>query len=199
MNATAASGPETIAVVTEFAIDVADDRQATYDTLHYRGRWVADVEARIVESQFRMPDGSTLLMLNDDKPFRELLTILLVGPSLNVVDSIRIGGAFTPGYLTTAYPIGPDQIAFCWHDLDQIVTVRRRRKRFGLRSRWLWVSQQPAHLQAGRRGLLPDVKALFKPAERRRRSILALASLTWLRLRTWRLPASRKRERAPKQ
>ena len=141
MDVSANSLFETISSVEGFSLDVAADRKATYDTLLYRGRPVAEVEATIVEAQFRLPDGSTLVMLNDDEPFKEMLTLILVSPGLKVLDRVAIGGAFTPDYLTYAHPIGPDQVAFCYHALDQVVTIRRYRPWFSLRTRWLKVRE----------------------------------------------------------
>ena len=144
--------------VADFTIEIAADRDAAYDTLLHKGRRVADVEARIVEAQFRRPDGSTLLLLNDDQPFKEVLTIMLVSAGLEVLDELRLGGAFTPGFLTYAYPSGPDEVAFCWHDLDQLVSIRRHRSAFGLRPRWLKVREVPMQLPASSRALLPQLR-----------------------------------------
>ncbi len=132
---------EAMSSVTDFSVQVADDRAKSYDTVLYHGRRVTEVEARILEAQFRLPDGSTLLLLNDDQPFKEKLTLLLVDADLQIRDRKELGGAFTPGFLTYAYPVGLDQVAFCWHDLEQVVTIRRFRRWFKLRSNWLAVRE----------------------------------------------------------
>ena len=170
---------ETISIVEEFTLQVAADRVKTYDTVLHRGRQVTEVEARILEAQFRLPDGSTLLLLNDDQPFKEKLTLLLVDPGLRVRDRKELGGAFTPGYLTYAYPVGLDQVAFCWHDLEQVVTIRRFRRWFGLRSGWLAVRelgiQQPR-----------STVERAPRAWRQSRVVPSLVWLAWLSLRTLR-------------
>ncbi len=178
----------TASSVDEFTLAVAADRSKTFDTLLHRGRPVTEVEARILEAQFRLPDGSTLLLLNDDEPFKETLTLVLVGAGLEVLDRIVLGGAFTPGYLTYAYPLGPDEVAFCWHDLDQVVTVRRFPRWFGLRSGWLRVRevavQPPRQLQPVGRSL---VELVHLPARLRRvrqgRAVAALVWVAWLSIR----------------
>jgi hypothetical protein len=132
---------ETVSAVDEFSLVIAADRSIHFDTVTYKGLEIAAVEAQIIEAQFRFLDGSTLLLLNQTDEFKEKLTLLLVSAGLKELDRLLLGGAFTPGYLTYAYPIGPDEIAFCWHGLDQIVTVRRHRPRFAWRHRWLEVRE----------------------------------------------------------
>ena len=201
---------DTIAAVDDFTLDVASDRAATYDTLLYKGRRVTEVEARIVEAQFRLPNGSTLVMLNEDEPFKEMLTLVLVGPGLDVLDRKQLGGAYTPGYLIYAYPIGPDEIAFCWHDLDQVVTVRRYRRWFGLRSGWLRVREvavQPPRPPSApvARPLAGTVPAAGLPvhtprAKRRGRVVPSLIWLAWLTVRTSRFGRKRAgRDRGPRR
>ena len=174
--------------VDEFTLEVAVDRSRTYDTLLYRGRVVTEVEARVVEAQFRLADGSTLVLLNDDEPFKENLTLVLVGPGLDVLDRLVLGGAFTPGYLTYAYPLGPDEVAFCWHDLDQVVTVRRVPRWFGLRPGWLRVREvavQPLRPVRAAGSKPPRARPPARPRWMRRgRTVAALAWAAWLRVRT---------------
>ena len=179
----------------DFTLEVAADRAKTYDTLLHRGRRVAEVEARIVEAQFRLLDGSTLVLLNDDKPFKEMLTLVLVGPDLKLRDRMQLGGAFTPGYLTYAYPLSRNEVAFCWHDLDQVVTVGRHKRWFGLRSAWLTVREvaiqppRPPGAPLPRLGrFVPRLRApgLARVQRRRGRAVPALVWLAWLSLRTFR-------------
>lgn len=176
--------------VDEFTLEIAADRSRTYDTLLYRGRVVTAVEARVVEAQFRLADGSTLVLLNDDEPFKETLTLVLVGPGLDVLDRLVLGGAFTPGYLTYAYPLGPDEVAFCWHDLDQVVTVRRVQRWFGLRPSWLRVRElavQPPRQRERAAGADPALRVHMAARPRwvsPGRTMAALAWAAWLRVRT---------------
>ena len=204
------SGPvfDTIAVVDEFTLEMAADRATRFDTLLHRGRPVADVQARILEAQFRLSDGSTLVMLNDDTPFKEVLTLVLVGPGLQVRDEILVGGAFTPGYLTAAYPCSPDEIAFCWHDRDQVVTIRRTARWFGLRSSWLKVRDvaiKPPRPVAVDAVTLSSMIPRFRrppsrPGRRRRgRPLPAMVWLAWLSLRTAQLRRDRGHGRGPRR
>lgn len=174
---------ETIAPVGGFTLDVAADRSASYDTLLYKGRRVTEVEARVVEAQFRLPNGSTLVLLNEDEPFKEMLTLILVGPNLKVLDRKMLGGATTPGYLIYAYPAGPNEVAFCWHDLEQVVTIRQFPRWFGLRSGWLQVREVGVQAPRAARAALQPVRTRQVKA----RAIPALAWLAWLQLRTVRL------------
>ncbi len=166
-----------MSTVDDFTLEVASDRNASFDMLLHKGRHVADVEARIVEAQFRLPNGCTLVLLNNDEQFKEMLTILLISPALKVLDRAKLGGAFTPGYLTYAYPSGPDEVAFCWHDLDQVVRIRRYRPLFGVRPRWLSVREMPMQLPNSPRAHLPSLKGLVPSAPR----LPAFAWTRWLR------------------
>ena len=135
-----ASQPHAKAIrpVEEFSLRAlpSQGNQAMGELLHL-GRVVADVAARILEAQFRLADGSTLVLVSDDTMFVETITILLVGPDLRVRDEMAVGGATTPGFLAYAEAHGADAVAFCWHDHEQVVTVRRRRAWHGLRTNWL--------------------------------------------------------------
>ncbi len=104
------------------------------------GNRVTTVDGTVIEAQFRFPDGSTLLLVSDNEPFKEMLTLLYLAPNLSVRDRMLVGGAFTPGFLAYAEVHGPASIAFCWHDLEQVVTIRPYRALFGLRRRWLTVT-----------------------------------------------------------
>ncbi len=116
---------------------IGDARRPSAATLLYKGRPVAAIEARVIEAQFRLPDGRALILASNDEPFAERLVVLLLGPDLRPCDSMLLGGATTPGFLAYAEAHGPDEVAFCWHDLEQVVRVRMRRSWFGLRTRWL--------------------------------------------------------------
>ena len=185
-------GSGTIRCIEEFTLDVAADRAKTYDTLLHRGRRVTEVEARIVEAQFRLSDGSTVVLLNDDTPYREMLTLVLVGPDVKVRDRLRLGGAFTPGYLTYAYPVGENEIAFCWHELDQVLTIGRYKRWFGLRSGWLRARElaiqppRPAGAELPKLGrFVPTIRlpTLARVPRRRGRAMPALVWLAWLSMR----------------
>jgi hypothetical protein len=115
----------------------------------HQGKRVATVEARVIEAQFRFPDGSTLLLASDDEPFEERLTLLYLGPDLRERDRVLVGGAYTPGFLAYAEPRGPAEVAFCWHDLEQVVAIRPRHTWFGLRTRWLTVRDLIAQQDLG--------------------------------------------------
>ena len=118
-------------------------------------RGVAKVKARTLEAQFRLSDGATLLLASSDEPFEEQLCLLLLGPDLRQREMLRVGGATTPGFLAYAEAHGPDEVAFCWHDLEQVVNVRARPVWFGLRTRWLSVRDLVPQRQAERRVRAP--------------------------------------------
>ena len=107
------------------------------NTLQFRGRPVTAVQGLVVEAQFDLGDRSTLVLVSDNTPFHEVLTLSLVGPDLRERDRVMVGGAYPQGFLAYAEPHGPGEIAFCWHDLDLVVTVRRYWSWLSLRRRWL--------------------------------------------------------------
>ncbi len=138
MNTSLAPEISRIHAIGEFTLERGRDaRQAETADLLHEGRRVATLEARVLEAQFRLADGSTLLLASSDEAFEERLSLLLLGPDLKQRDLLLIGGATTPGFLAYAEAHGPDEIAFCWHDLEQVVTVRPCRSFLGLRRRWL--------------------------------------------------------------
>lgn len=126
-----------ITVVEEFSI-LAASAAGPHPVLHGAKR-ITTVDATVMEAQFRFPDGSTLLLASDNEPFKEILTLLYLGPDMSVRDRVLVGGAYTPGFLAYAAAHGPAEIGFCWHDLEQVVTIRPRRVWFGLRTRWLTI------------------------------------------------------------
>ena len=139
--------------VREFSLQGSTGRNAGIARVMHGSRLVATVQARTLQAQFRLSDGSTLLLAgragrslrnalllaSSDEPFHEQLCVLLLGPDLRQRELLRIGGATTPGFLAYAESHGPDEVAFCWHDLEQVVSVRARRRFFGLQTRWLSV------------------------------------------------------------
>ena len=112
-------------------------RNGAADMLQFKGRPVVAVTGQVVEAQVGFPDHSTLVLVSDNRPFQEVLTLLLVGPNLRVLDSVMVGGAYPQGFLAYAERHSPDEIAFCWHDLDLVVAVRRYWSWLRLRRRWL--------------------------------------------------------------
>ena len=106
-------------------------------TLKYFDRDVAWIDAGLLQAQFRLPDGGTLVLASDDTPFRERLIILLISHDLRVLDRLLVGGATTPGFLAYAAAHGPDEVAFCWHDLDQVVIIQPYRRLLSRRRAWL--------------------------------------------------------------
>ena len=105
--------------------------------LLFKGRPVVAVAGLAVEAQFGFADGSTLVLISDNTPFKEVLTLTLIGPDLRERDRVLVGGAYPQGFLAYAERHGPDEVAFCWHDLDLVAVVRRYWSWFKLRRRWL--------------------------------------------------------------
>ena len=105
--------------------------------LLYKGRPVVAVPGLVVEAQFVLEDGSTVVLVSDNTPFHEVLSIALIGPDLRERDRVLVGGAYPQGFLAYAEPHGADEVAFCWHDLDLVVTIRRYWSWLTLRRRWL--------------------------------------------------------------
>lgn len=107
------------------------------NTLQFKGRPVTAVPGQVVEAQFSLPDHSTLVLVSDNTPFKEILTLCLIGPELRERDRVKVGGAYPQGFLAYAERLSPEEVGFCWHDLDLVVTVRRYWSWLSLRRRWL--------------------------------------------------------------
>ncbi len=105
--------------------------------LLFKGRPVVAVPGLVAEAQFILDDRSTLVLVSDNTPFHEVLTISLIGPDLRERDRVLVGGAYPQGFLAYAEPYGGNEVAFCWHDLDLVVTVRSYWSWLSLRRRWL--------------------------------------------------------------
>ena len=192
-----------ISIVDEFGLAAATNRKRQYDTLLHRGRRVAEVAARRVEAQFRFPDGNTLLLLNDDTEFKENLTVILINPALVELDRLQVGGAFTPGYLTSAYACSANEVCFCWHDLEQVVTIGRHTRRFGLHTGWLKLRDVDAAAPRRRRTGTPTLSIMLSQLLRRRhgrgRTLPAMVWLAWLTVRTVLFSRKPARGRAPRR
>ena len=123
--------------------------------LQFKGRPVVAVPGLTVEAQFTFPDHSTLVLVSENTPFKEMLTITLIGPDLKERDRVLVGGAYHQGFLAYAERRGADEVAFCWHDLDLVVVVRRYWSWFKLRRRWLrlrdTIPQRPVRVRAPKR------------------------------------------------
>jgi hypothetical protein len=112
-------------------------RKGESATLQFKGRPVVPVDGDKVEAEFHFPDGSFLVLVSDNTSFEEVLTIILVGPDLRQRDRVLVGGAYPQGFLAYAERLGANEVAFCWHDLDLVVTIGRHWSWMNLRRRWL--------------------------------------------------------------
>ena len=126
---------EPMPAVDDFSVEPGSDDAPTM--LHFKGRPVVAVQGSTVEAQFAFQDRSTLVLISDNTLFKEVLTLSLIGPDLRERDRVMVGGAYTQGFLAYAERHSPDEVAFCWHDLDLVVTVRRYWSWLSLRHRWL--------------------------------------------------------------
>lgn len=83
-----------------------------------------------LEAQFAV-DAGYLLLTTHDVPYEELLHATLVGPELSVLDTVKLGGPYTPGILTDVVIAGPDAIEFSFFGGDRwILQIRQRRRCF---------------------------------------------------------------------
>jgi hypothetical protein len=135
--------PGAILSVDEFSITRGTKRAGQHRLLRH-GRDIMPVPADRVEAQYRFPDGSTLLLATCNRQFAETLSLVYLGADLAARDHLVVGRAYRAGYLAYAEIYGPASIAFCWDDHEQVVTIRPRRRRFGLRTRWLTLTERPA-------------------------------------------------------
>ncbi len=163
---------------TEFSLDTASPTSP--HMLRFKGRPVVAVQGSVVEAQFRLPDGSALVLVSDHTPFEEVLTLSLIGPDLRERDRALVGGAYPQGFLAYAAGRGTNQVEFCWHDLDLVATVARHWSWLSLRRRWLSLEdtipqRDPARRRAGRNPLAPSFGATL-----------------WAKLRIVRQPEGRK-------
>ncbi len=116
---------------------VEPGRKGVPNMLQFKGRPIVAVTGLVVETQFALPDRSTLVLVSDNTPFQEVLTLCLIGPDLRERDRVLVGGAYPHGFLAYAERHGPQEVAFCWHDLDLVVTIGRYWSWLSLRRRWL--------------------------------------------------------------
>lgn len=137
MDSSADLSAHAIRAVTDFSIRVSPNPARAPNALMQGERRVTTLTARLIEAQYRLADGKTLILASDDEPFEESLTILLIGPDLRVLDQEELGGAYTPGFMAYVAPFSDNEVVFCWHDHEQVVTVRRYRPWHRIRPRWL--------------------------------------------------------------
>ncbi len=130
-----------MAVVDEFAVST----NSTPATLLHRGVPVGPVQATQMDGQFSLPGGGYLLLASDTTPYHEHMAIIYLDASGRVRDTALVGGAYTPGTLSYAYPTGPATLVFCFHDLEHEVTVAKQTRWFGLKRRWLHL-REPEHV-----------------------------------------------------
>lgn len=57
------------------------------------------VDGLLLEAQFGLTDGCSLIWLTDDSPYDETLHVYLLGADGSVEDALQAGAAFTPGVL----------------------------------------------------------------------------------------------------
>ena len=147
------AGAGHVRAMNDFAIEAG--LGGAPNMLQFKGRPVAAVEGLVVEAEFGFPDHSMLVLVSDNTPFREVLTLCLVGPDLRERDRVKVGGAYPQGFLAYAERMGADEIAFCWHDLDLVVTVRRYWSWLTLRRRWLKLRDTVSQRAPGARAHAP--------------------------------------------
>ncbi|WLI89471.1 hypothetical protein Q4S45_22715 [Massilia sp. R2A-15] len=61
-------------------------------------------------------DGMTLLLLTDDVPYEDMLSIYLLGPQLQLLDSARIGAAYATGNFSGLTLVEPNRLRFRFID-----------------------------------------------------------------------------------
>ncbi len=135
MQSSAEAKAGAIRTTTDFSVEAGG--KGSPNMLLFKGRPVVAVPGLVVEAQFTLSDRSILVLVSDNTPFHEALTLSLVGPDLRERDRVLVGGAYPQGFLAYAEPHGADEVAFCWHDLELVVTVRRYWSWLSLRRRWL--------------------------------------------------------------
>ncbi|WP_158747025.1 hypothetical protein [Acidisphaera sp. L21] len=129
-------------------------RNGSPATLQFKGRPVAAVDGDRVEAQFRFADHNALVLVSNNTPHQEVLSVILVGPNLRQRDRVLVGGAYAQGFLAYAERQGENEVAFCWHDLDLIVSVGRYWSWMSLRRRWLKLRDTVPQREPGTRGPL---------------------------------------------
>ena len=135
MQAGTDANARTMRATEDFSVEPGS--KGSPNMLHFKGRPVVAVQGLVVEAQFVLTDRSTLVFVSDNTPFHEVLTLSLIGPNLRERDRTMVGGAYPQGFLAYAEPHGLDEVAFCWHDLDLVVTIRQHWSWLSLRRRWL--------------------------------------------------------------
>lgn len=73
-----------------------------------------EIGGSILEAQFALADGGTLLFLTDDSPYDEGLHIYRLGPEGDIQDCAEASAPFTPG-LFRLEDVGEDWVQFRFH------------------------------------------------------------------------------------
>ena len=135
MKTSVEADADTMPAADDFSVELGP--KGSLNILHFKGRPVVPMQGSTVEAQFTLSDRSTLVLISDNTLYQEVLTLSLIGPDLRERDRVMVGGAYAQGFLAYAERHSPDEVAFCWHDLDLVVTVGRYWSWLSLRYRWL--------------------------------------------------------------
>ncbi len=76
--------------VERFSIEQANDNYC----LKFDGVELPDVDGKVLEGQFELPNGSFLVVLTQDCPFEETMTVVLFGPDLQRRDQLVFGAMY---------------------------------------------------------------------------------------------------------
>ncbi|WNG58735.1 hypothetical protein F0U59_31375 [Archangium gephyra] len=71
-----------------------------------------ELDAAMLNAQFRVPPERYLLFFTDDCPYEEELQIILLDKDLRLLDGVKLGGMYTPGILSDIRQEGENQLSF---------------------------------------------------------------------------------------
>ena len=124
------------------------NNENNYSTLACDGR-VLDLEVQgvILEAQFKLEDGSTLIWLTEDSPYDEGLHVYLIDENNNILDALETNSIFTPGILKIT-KTGKNWVEFEFFSNDSIYRLEVKKMasfRMSLPRGWKYKSLLKLH------------------------------------------------------
>lgn len=100
-------------MVTVSSFSLRREPSASRGTLLHEGRDTGfHIDAALLEAQFEVQPGLSLLFFTDNSPHEEELQVVLLDPRFRLLDGLALGQPYTPGVLSGLHPEGAHRIAF---------------------------------------------------------------------------------------
>ena len=103
-------------IATEFSVRAMQGAEPPQAEIYVDGVASGTVVPGAVLEAAVACDGMTLLMLTDDVPYEDMLSIHLLGAQLQLLDSARIGAAYATGAFSSLTLLAPNRVRFRFID-----------------------------------------------------------------------------------